>query len=1348
MQIALWIARKWLVVVLAIVACTMQLPAASTNYRFAHITSRDGLPHQQVQALANDEYGQLWIGTRNGLAVYDGYQMVNYYNEAGNEHSLIQNFVVALFCDSKGRMWVGSYGGICVYRPETDDFRRYEMPDNQVSSIMENSYGQIVCGGTDLYIFDEHADEFVPLPHQDFGFIISLAFDKQNRLFVATNKSIYYFDSSFSKTTQINKAYFEDFITGVDGIIPMFFDSRGRLWIGRNGKGVMNIDMESGDVQVWAASQLSDGTVRVIAEDAKHNMWLGTEKGVTIIKPTGEISVLQQNYIDKNELNDNAVYDILCDSNNNVWIGTYFGGINALLQSNEQFKWIEPGYDSSTLRGKAVREIIEPENGILWIATEDGGLNIYDTERHEINRFSEIPGLGHNVHCLHHDSVTGNIWIGTFRNGLFRYGSDGRWKRYMPGKSGLNSDAIFGITQQKNGTLWVATTQGLRYYDAGKDLLEKINHPVLDVDFCYCMLVDDADNLWVGTRNNGLFRIDSRTGEVCSWSARTPGSLLKDDYITCLYQDREKRVWVGTNNDGVRYVDPDSLTLKSLGPEMSLHNNTICSIIEDNVGCLWVSTGQGLFQFYQGRNAFMHYAMEDGVPVNQFNFASSLMASNGMLYFGSVDGLVFFDPKTIKRSNGPFPVRLRQLVINNQVVTAATPESPLSRSLNDTEEIELTFDQSRSFSIEYGTVSLGNTSTIFYQVKLDGVDESWRNVGEVRRFIGLNLAPGDYTLHIRANNSNEGWDAVPVKSLRIKVGNPFYLSVWAWLVYAVVLFSIVYLYYRFVSVRERAKNSVRLANIEKEKNEELVRAKMDFFTAVSHDLKTPLSLIVAPLKWVANHSTLSDEAVKRLGTAINNAQKMEGVINELVTFNKMQSGNQQLYLQQGNPLDFIYNAASLFIEGAQEKGVTLTINCENNGEEVWFSPLYVERITNNLLSNALKFTLPEGHIMVKAEIMDGDDGYLYLRIEVSDTGIGIAEDEIGNIFEKYYQTKRGYNTNNRGYGLGLALVKQFAEAHKGRVEVRSKMGEGSTFVVYLNVSASAFDAKNKIGKDRTLVELKQYDFESPLADTHDTADTGENRQTKPDSEVSILIVEDNKELLDFMVDYFSQHYHVYSAQNGVEALGVIKEQQLIQLVISDIMMPEMDGVTLCRKLKNDIQTSHIPVILLSAKSDSEDVLRGYESGAEVYVSKPFDPQILELQVNNIIGMKRAQQARMVDAKVDEVNSAQLSNLDKEFINKINKLIEQNIDNDEFSVATVTREMGISRSFLHIKMKNLLNVSMGDYIRKKRLNMACELLKQGFNVSETAYRTGFADPNYFSKAFKKEFGLTPTEYMDK
>ncbi|MDR0506946.1 MAG: response regulator [Dysgonamonadaceae bacterium] len=1343
---------KYLILRIVFLLCLVFAPlftASAVNYRFMHITGREGLPHQQVEALMQDDKGMLWIGTRNGLSRYDGYSIVSYFNQTDNPNSLSQNFVRKIFQDSKGRIWIGNYKGICMYRPATDDFQRYELSGSTITSILETSAGKIICGGDQLYAFDEETGEFVVYPRVDSDFIISMAIDRKDRLFIATNRSIFYYDASFSKITQINPAYFSSFITGYDGIIPLFFDSKGMFWIGRNGKGVMTINPENGIVKIYDAQQISDGTVRTISEDDKGRIWLGTEKGITILNLDGTTEIIRQDFVGKNKLNDNAIYTILCDRDGNIWIGTYFGGINVLLKNNEQFNWIEAGYGAKNIKGKAVRKMVELNKNILWIATEDGGLNIYNQATGDIDVFDRIPGLTHNVHELFYDDDGNEMWIGTYRNGLFRYNfQSGAWMQYVPDQgNGLPSDAIFAIEKQQNGTMWIGTIQGLRYYDPLKKSFLPISHPALDTDFIYCLLIDKEDNVWAGTRNNGLFRIDAQTHEVNGWTSKGSSPQLKDNYITSLYQENSSsRIWIGTNNGGLQYIDPADLAVKTLDNELSLSKTTICSAIEDEFGRLWISSSQGLYQFNRERNAFICYTVEDGLPVNQFNFSSSIQSQNGLLYFGSVNGLISFDPKAIKEERKFFHVHLSHLNIDNRNVTAKDADSPLTAALDDMSSIVFSYRQSRSFIIEYAAISLGNTSAINYQIRLPGMDEKWRNVGQERKFAGSNLPSGTYTLQIRANNSNEGWEQSPVKEIKIVIHPPFYLSLWAFLCYCIIFLVASYFSFRIFSIRLREKNAVRIANMEKEKMEEINKIKMDFFTSVSHELKTPLSLIIAPLKHIFQHQELSPESSERLETAIKNTNKMAGLINELVTFNKVESGNFQFYIQKGNPLDFIENVAKMFQGSASEKSISFYVHCENNGEDVWFSPSYLEIITSNLLSNAIKFTPQGGKIFINAAITDHPDGYACLRIEVKDTGIGIAAEELKNIFEKYYQTRRGHNVNNKGWGLGLALAKRLTDIHKGNISVESTIGEGSCFVVSLNVSESTFDLRNKINPDKTVVSLNQYEFAAPYLECSLPASIPvKNENTS--SQASILLVEDNMELLKFLSDLFAPKYRVFLAKNGQEALDIARKYP-IDLVISDVMMPEMDGNTLCFNLKNDISTSHIPVILLTAKNDADDILKGYKSGAEAYVQKPFDPQILELQVNNIIQMKQSQREKIADTLGSDVDSVALSKYDKEFISKINELIDKNIENDRFSISDITQTLGVSRSLLHVKMKSLLNISTGDYIRKKRLNKACELLSEGYNVSETTYQTGFADPNYFSKCFKKEFGVRPTDWQRK
>lgn len=1318
------------------------LSLAQQQYKFSHLADEQELPHQQVEALLQDASGNIWIGTRNGLACYNGYSIRNYFHEEGNPSSLNHNFIHYLFLSADHNIWIVTDAGLCRYNPETDSFKSYEKFNGRVSCVTQTKSGKILCGSNQLYVYDKNEDKFTAYPSFDNSYILSIAVDNKDNVVIVTNSTIFRYDATLTKITRPYQNLYEEFLTGADGIAPTFYDHKNRLWIGRNGKGVLCVNPD-GTTHVYEASQISDGIVRTIVEDEHNNIWLGTEKGLTVIHPDETVEIIQSEFGSSGLLSDNAIYAILCDNRDNVWVGSYFGGVDILHRGTSVFNVSKPGVSENNIRGKVARCIVETTPGVYWIATEDGGVVIHDSVKGTFSPFTAIPQLGTNVHSLYFDKQENVMWIGTFRNGLYCYNLSSHSTKHYLESNGHNLNSVFGIARQKNGNLWIATTLGLFKYDAATDGFVGTGNNILDNYFIYCLAADRQGNMWVGTAAFGIYRIDAK-GKITNWTKTDDNSQIKDKHITCIFQDSHGDIWFGTNNNGIQYFhNNEILTLRN---DILPDKSCICSINEDKQGCLWISTSWGLYRYSLKNGIMSRFTIDDGLPTNQFNFSSSLLTSNGEMFFGTVNGLVRFQPSKMSVSSNPLTVHFFHLDIKNHPVRVGDEDSPLSKVLDLTKEVELSYDQASFFSLEFGVIMPGNNASIEYQIWVEGIDKTWHSTGLERRFSGYKLSPGTYILHVRANDNSREWAECPERVIIIKVRPPFYRSTVAYIIYFILLALIIYGAYRMSLARMRERNAVSIANMEKEQFERLNQAKFDFFTSVSHELKTPLSLIVAPLKVIAKQQ-LSEEARKNLDIALKNTRKMDGLINELVTFNKIETDQFPFYVQKGNPLEFVRLDALTFRELAEEKSIELSVFCENNGEEVWFSPSYVERILNNLLSNAVKFTPDGGSVNVKASIVTIDtDDETYLKLQVSDTGIGIAPEELDNIFGRYYQTKRGYNVNNSGWGIGLSLVKRLTDVHKGNIHVSSEPGKGSTFTVLLNVSGDAFPKDSYITDDKVIVPMSEYKFspsmnsfigdeslQSPLADNGD-------------DKTKILIVDDNSDLLGFLHTYFSHNYNVLTATNGREALDIAHNEQ-IQLVVSDVMMPEMDGVELCSTLKSDMQTSHIPVILLTAKSQPDDVVAGYKSGAEAYVSKPFEPEILELQIKNILALQKDRQTEIVNSDEPEVATSNLTDLDRDFIKNINDVIERNISNSDFAISDITRELLISRSLLHIKMKSLMAMSTGDYIRKKRLDRACQLLRNSHSVADTAYKTGFSDPNYFSKVFKKVYGISPSEYIN-
>lgn len=738
------------------------------------LSGDNGLPHYQVNTIATDSKGYVWAGTRNGLSRYDGYSLRNYFNIAGDTTSLRHNYVRKVFIDSADRIWVLTIHGLSRYNPDINNFVNYRNVDTDMTAITETPDGRLLCGGGALWVYCPETDSFRRLRF-DTDFILSLAADRRGYVYLSTNQRIYRLEPTLDKARPMPEHLYDGVTTGADGIIPLTVDSHNNLWIGRNGKGIARYSLDNGQTEI-IDTDLPHPTVRAIAEDAEGNIIAGTGNGAAIIETTPEGIAVRETLTASG---DNSVYALMADKDRNIWIGTYFGGITIMTATDRRFSHIS---QANGLRGNVVRMMSEPADGTLWIATEDGGINILDIATGRVRPFDGIPEAGVNIHLLAYDRRNGVMWIGTFLNGLFRYNTaDGSYRRYLV-SNGLDSNSIFYLAFDSDSTLNVATPRGMRTYDPSTDTFNVINHPRLDWTFVYTFLPDRAGNMWVGTTTEGLFRIDGKSGAITAWTPESAERPLADRFVTSLCLDRYDKLWVGTNNGGMQIINADGST------EINRNDHrTICAITDDAGGNIWVTTSNGIYRYAPDGSESACYTTGNGLPTNQMNLSSIFKGSDGRIYAGSIKGLVSFRPTEARTESKPRPVRLKAMWVNGSEIHPADSTGILSHELDALDRISLSYSQCRPLTIEYGAVIPGKPNTVTYQVMLEGSDSYWRNVGQDRTVSLFNLAPGHYTLHVRANDSSSGWEEMPVRSLEIDIAPPFYRSSAAMVIYAALM---------------------------------------------------------------------------------------------------------------------------------------------------------------------------------------------------------------------------------------------------------------------------------------------------------------------------------------------------------------------------------------------------------------------------------------------------------------------------------------------------------------------------------------------------------------------------------
>lgn len=1318
------------------------------DIRFTHLSNNDRLPSNTIHSICQDHKGFIWIGTENGLCRWDGYRMSTYDLSRENPENPLSKSILKVFADSQERIWVITSRGLCFY-----DYRanRFSAPENDITSLslctIEESPQGLYLGIKDiLHLYNDKERRFEPIlvhGREVRNRFTSLAIDSAGDIWAGTKTDgLIRINRDHSAVTHFHAdEEMQNWLTS-NQINTLYYSQDGVLWIGTNNHGVCYYHI--GRQQFYTLPELSDVCITAFCEDAEQNLWIGTNQGLYIYNPQlGSVVTHQvKDPSGPNSLNDNYITEIFRDRENNMLVGTMYGGINIQTYLFRQFTFYDWGEGDSYLSGRTVRQILPAGNGDIWIATEDGNLNRLVQSKNVIRKLL-VPGKDNsNPYALIKDGK-GRLWIGTTTNGLYCHSPQtGKFRQFtVDNYPGLSSNHILALLEDRDGCLWVGTTSGLVIYDETKDLFIQFDPYRFRKQNINDLMMDNLGNIWIATHSQGLFCYNKEQKKLHKFIFRDDQGrpVQSDKHINYVYQDSFHLLWISTNYDGLICYNPESSDFMTYTTQNHLPSNTVYSIIEDDSSNIWVSTDNGLSCYDRSSEIFINYSTSDGLPNKQFSNNSVYCDPDGYLYFGTINGMITFHPDSLRLSLNRASVVLTELrVLDKDAVIYPSEECDLS----DGSRIRLKYSQAASFSVNYTVPSISHASSLFFATSF-GSDTQWKYVGDQKSINFANLPPGEYQLKLKVSFNNR-WDGnEPVTTVHIIVDPPFWRSTIMWCCYFAILVLSLFFGWRSLRIRQKRHTEQLAKDLEREKDMEIHRMQLNFFSNISHQLRIPLSLILGPLESMIDRGSFSGDTERRMRLMARNVIKMKNLIDELLYFTQIRNHQKALKLREGDILSFIHDITDGFLLLAEEKKIKFQINVPQSGPFVWFSPQDVEKIVFNLLSNAFKYT-PEGQVSITS-CLKTDSGFVTLHLSVEDTGIGIEAGKLDHIFEAYYQVNEWERTGQTGFGIGLALTRELVELHKGTIQVTSTPGQGSRFDVTLGVDKSLFPADILTNGKVDKIDIREYKFMAVKPENKPDTDTKDSGHTKTAIKRTILIVEDESELLGFYTELFGKEFNVLQAHNGQEGLEIALKA-IPDVIISDVMMPEMDGYELARQLKSQVATSHIQIILLTAKSGNEVQIESYKAGADFYLEKPFHPTALYEQVKNIIQSREKLIHRYMAGQVETAEIVS-NDLDAKFLARIDSIIKKNLSNDKFSINDLTSDAGISRTQLHLKLKGIVGMSTTEYINDFRLKEAIVLMQAGYRVSEAAYSTGFSSPNYFSRLFRKKFGMSPVSYME-
>lgn len=1292
------------------------------RYYFRTLDIKDGLSQNTVNAILQDRRGFMWFGTKDGLNRYDGLSFRIFKKE---ETTLGNNFITALYEDARGNIWIGTDAGVYIYDPVAETFTAFDRPADTGESI---SRAVTLIGGDTrdgiwisvdyqgLFHYDpDHRQLYQVLQKgpdgEQLANVTRFWFEGDTCWISLYDDNLYHTDDSFGSLVPFRDADgnepFKDDIVNTQLAGPYH-----RWYIG-SANGLTEINRTTGK-----SRRLLDAYVRDLKFKSDRELWAATESGLYICNlETGSVTHLtasEQN--DSYALADNALYALCRDSEGGMWIGSYFGGVNYYPR---QWTYFEKFYPCDALPhfGRRVRELCESNDGTLWIGTEDKGLFHFDPATRQIVPF--LPDtLYHNIHglCLDGD----DLWVGTFSAGLYRI--DLRTRRvehYIRGTAPNTLDAnnVFSICKTTAGELWIGTTSGLLRYNRATDDFTRI--PALASIFVYHILEDFNGNLWLATYSNGLFRYDIRRKEWKNFVANKndPTSLPYDKVIS-LYEDSRKRLWMMTQGAGFCRFEPETERFVRYDGTKGFPSPIVYRMVEDDRGNLWLTTNNGLVCFDPDTGRKQVYTTANGLLSNQFNYQSGYKDAQGRLYLGSINGLIRFDPATFVENTFVPPVVLTDFFLFNKRVAVGEKGAPLTQSIVSSDRIELKADQN-SFSLHPAALSYQAPEMNRLLYRLEGFDKEWYAVGRNPAISYSNLPFGTYRLRLRGSNSDGHWNPAE-RRLDIHIRPPFYLSTVAHAFYlALGLLSVAggIGYYR---KRNRRKQQKAMEKFEREKERELYAAKIEFFTNVAHEIRTPLTLIKSPLENVLSSHSLPGDARDDLEIMNLNTNRLLDLVNQLLDFRKTETHGFQLNFTASDLPELIRQTYTRFTSLARQRQLAFTLDLPDR-LAVSADREALTKIVSNLFGNAVKYAAT----YIRVELRKEGDRF---RLSVANDGKIIPPALREEIFKPFIQYRENDLRHVSGTGIGLALARSLAELHGGTLRM-DEAADCNRFLLDLPCRRDGNVPATPPGRG---AEEEPKPAGTPAA----------GRQFR----YTLLVAEDHPEMLQFVVKQLSPLYQVLAASNGAEALKLL-EQQTVHLVISDIVMPEMDGLELCDRLKAEVDYSHIPVVLLTAKSTLQAKIDGLKSGADAYIEKPFSVEYLKVCVSNLLSNREKLRAAFAHSPFVPSGTLAVSKAEEAFLKTLNEVVSSQMQDPEFSIDDLAARLNMSRSSLNRKIKGVLDMTPNDYIRLERLKKAAQLLKEGeCKVNEICYRVGFNTPSYFTKCFQKQFGILPKDFV--